>query len=317
MSKDKKEPYEGAGHDASAPVTMDAAGAAESDFGKDLDMEPEKGDSNKKAPGDVPRYADEIYRKVFPRRALIAHLARIMGEVARLKKTGWNSFHSYHYVTEADVVEAVREKLAAAGIFILSSQEECTPRDVRRMKDGKEVISHGTLVKVKYTFTDGEAEVSVFAYGDSEDTGDKGLYKAVTGAYKYFLLKNFMIPTGDDPEGDSPERHGNRGAKAAAKAPAGKPAQQGQQQAPPQPERETIEAELLDIVESRDEKVRKEGWKGLQIGEDRYLQSKDPVVLLAAKGYVMTGEPLLFEVEHVGGGKPPIALSLTPKFPPA
>jgi hypothetical protein len=32
------------------------------------------------------------------------------------------------------------------------------------------------------------------------DPGDKGGYKAITGAEKYFLMKTFLIPTGDDPE---------------------------------------------------------------------------------------------------------------------
>ena len=33
--------------------------------------------------------------------------------------------------------------------------------------------------------------------------GDKGLYKAITGANKYFLFKLFQIETGDDPERDT------------------------------------------------------------------------------------------------------------------
>ena len=31
----------------------------------------------------------------------------------------------------------------------------------------------------------------------------KGLYKAFTGSMKYFLMKNFLVATGDDPEQDS------------------------------------------------------------------------------------------------------------------
>jgi hypothetical protein len=39
--------------------------------------------------------------------------------------------------------------------------------------------------------------------GCGQDAGDKGIYKALTGGYKYFLLQLFMIPTGDDPEKDT------------------------------------------------------------------------------------------------------------------
>ena len=41
--------------------------------------------------------------------------------------------------------------------------------------------------------------------GQGADKGDKGCYKAFTGGYKTFLMKMFMIPTGDDPENWSPE----------------------------------------------------------------------------------------------------------------
>jgi hypothetical protein len=35
---------------------------------------------------------------------------------------------------------------------------------------------------------------------NSKGVGDKGIYKALTGASKYALLKTFMMETGDDPE---------------------------------------------------------------------------------------------------------------------
>ena len=35
------------------------------------------------------------------------------------------------------------------------------------------------------------------------EVGDKGVYKAITGAVKYIFMKNFLIPTGDDPEKDN------------------------------------------------------------------------------------------------------------------
>jgi hypothetical protein len=38
--------------------------------------------------------------------------------------------------------------------------------------------------------------------GEGQDAGDKAVYKAMTGALKYCLLKTFLIPTGDDPERD-------------------------------------------------------------------------------------------------------------------
>lgn len=47
------------------------------------------------------------------------------------------------------------------------------------------------------------------------DDADKGLYKAYTGGEKYFLLKNFLLPTGIDPDNSGDDNNqgsqGNQG----------------------------------------------------------------------------------------------------------
>ena len=55
---------------------------------------------------------------------------------------------------------------------------------------------------VTYKFVDIESGESIgdFACGQGADKGDKGVYKAITGAIKYVYMKTFNIPTGDDPE---------------------------------------------------------------------------------------------------------------------
>jgi len=63
---------------------------------------------------------------------------------------------------------------------------------------------------VKYTLMDGDSgETMEFTVlGQGEDSSDKATYKAMTGATKYALLKLFLIPTGDDPEDDTPPPSG-------------------------------------------------------------------------------------------------------------
>lgn len=39
-----------------------------------------------------------------------------------------------------------------------------------------------------------------YGFGFGEDSGDKAIYKAITGAIKYFGSENFLVSTGDDPE---------------------------------------------------------------------------------------------------------------------
>src|SRR3990167_7401520 len=60
-----------------------------------------------------------------PAPTLIKKLAAIMALVHKIPKRGRNDFHGYDYVTEADIVEAVRNELAARNLIIL-------PRVVRR-----------------------------------------------------------------------------------------------------------------------------------------------------------------------------------------
>lgn len=135
------------------------------------------------------------------KRSLIAKLAKVMSEISRVKKNGVNQFQRYAYATEADLVEEVREKLGLAGIFIFTECVEIIQRETGRKTSGGLAILI-TRVKVKHTFCDSDSQevFELHSYGEGEDSGDKGIYKAMTGAVKYFLAKNFLMSTGDDPE---------------------------------------------------------------------------------------------------------------------
>ena len=88
-----------------------------------------------------------------------------------------------------------------------------------------------TELIMEFTFMDGDSDATIgplrFA-GAGADTGDKGVYKSMTGAEKYFLMKTFLIATGDDPEADDKVDKEAAAASAAdgsrikgGKAPAG------------------------------------------------------------------------------------------------
>lgn len=127
-------------------------------------------------------------------KALAAKMIKILGAVSgKVTKSGYNSHNKYHYVMEADLLDAVRSELVAHKVFVFSSIEE--------------VNQEGTLttIRTKHTFVDSESgeTFEVFGAGQGKDAQDKGLYKAITGASKYFLLKSFMMAGDDDPEKDS------------------------------------------------------------------------------------------------------------------
>lgn len=128
-----------------------------------------------------------------PKASLYVKIAKVMSQVSRVKKNGYNAFHKYNYATESDLTESIRSILFEAGLAFFSSV-------IEQERDGE-----FTKVKMEFTLADvetGEALTSSY-WGEGQDKGDKGLYKAYTGATKYFLMKTFLIPTGDDPEGDT------------------------------------------------------------------------------------------------------------------
>lgn len=152
-------------------------------------------------------------------RSIVRKLAEVMAIVERVAKSGRNEFHKYDYATEADVAAAVRGAMAERQLVMFPDVENAEFVPVPSMKGGQQ---HLCRAKVRFTLEDGESgETRSFCmYGEGQDAGDKASYKAVTGAEKYALLKLFLIPTGDDPEKDSPERNAApRGAPAPQKAP--------------------------------------------------------------------------------------------------
>lgn len=134
---------------------------------------------------------------------LAKKLAEVMAAVGRVPKNGWNDFHKYHYATEADIAEALRSELAARSVTLVPSVESYEVRELPSKKADKD-SRYVTFLSMTFTFEDGETgqRIEKKWLGAGEDSGDKGVYKAMTGAEKYFLLKTFLVPTGDDPESD-------------------------------------------------------------------------------------------------------------------
>lgn len=114
----------------------------------------------------------------------------VMDEVQSVEKDGFNAFHKYKYTSDAAIVSAIRQSLIKNGLVVLPSQIACSQ------------TGDLTSLTVNYHVVDTESgesfDSAVVGYG--QDKGDKGVYKAATGAEKYFLLKTFLIPTDDDPE---------------------------------------------------------------------------------------------------------------------
>lgn len=118
-----------------------------------------------------------------------------MREVGYVHKGGVNDFQNYKYASEADAIRAIRPAMVNHGLCMIPSVENHWMDEYGN-----------THVNVHYRIFDEEGNFITFiGAGCGNDrnkngVGDKGIYKALTGASKYALLKTFLMETGDDPE---------------------------------------------------------------------------------------------------------------------
>lgn len=119
----------------------------------------------------------------------------VMREVGYVQKGGKNDFQGYKYASEADAIASLRPALIKHGLFLIPSVESVGMDEYACVN-----------VTMLYRLFDEEGNFITFrAAGSGTDknskgVGDKGIYKALTGASKYALLKTFLMETGDDPE---------------------------------------------------------------------------------------------------------------------
>lgn len=155
-------------------------------------------------------------------RGLHQKLLDVMAQISPVAKLGFNEFDRYAYVMEDTIANALRPLLAQHGVLMIPSCEEMSQHELV------------TTVKMKYTLIDpqtGQRE-ELFFYGQGSDRGDKGVYKAYTGAEKYALTGLFLIGSTDDPESEgsrakkpTAEKKTNTAPVGASAAAPGEPSQ--------------------------------------------------------------------------------------------
>lgn len=223
-------------------------------------------------------------------KSLAAKLAEVVLAVHSVAKRGTNEFHHYDYATEADVLEAVRRELAVRSVVIIP---RCVGVSILERPRPDKASMFVTTADMILTLVDGDSsEVMECPWkGSGEDAGDKGLYKALTGGNKYFLLKLFMIPTGDDPEKSTKTR---KNAPGATNAP------------PPTPEAasdisiiQTISVELGKISGQHPEDIIK-AFSSFPGKDGKEMSFTDPRSVKSAKWLKGVREKLEREMKRAG-----------------
>lgn len=155
-----------------------------------------------------------------------ASIQGVMSRVGVVGKTGTNQQQHYAFRGIDAVINAVGPALREVGGFI-------TP-EVLRVKRERGVSKSGTptvdtFVKVRYSWfgSDGVDPVVSVVEGEATDTSDKSTAKAMSVAFRTFLIQVLCLPTGQpDPDEDFIER-APVSRPAAKKAPAKTPSVAG------------------------------------------------------------------------------------------
>jgi len=176
--------------------------------------------------------------------SLYAKMARVMAATSYIEKDGKNTHFGYKFATDAAVYNAVRQQLAEQNLAVFASMVDVV--QTATAKESGKTTWH-TLAKFVFTIADGDSG-ETFAcdwQAEADDQQDKGVNKCATAALKYWLLKTFVIPTGDDPDVDTPPIHQHIADQSRR-------IQTGPVQAPPTPPDGHEQQMFADLTWTRD-----------------------------------------------------------------
>jgi len=136
-------------------------------------------------------------------KGLAVKISKVLKKIGWIEKNGENKFHKYCFASASEVFSEVNSACQEFGITSIAS---VIPDSIRHVEMSGEKTSLRTEFVMMISLIDnetGDTWTSTFP-GLGIDTGDKGVNKAITSARKYGLLGMLGIPTGKDPDEESP-----------------------------------------------------------------------------------------------------------------
>lgn len=158
-------------------------------------------------------------------RNVYQRLVAVRRQVSGLAKDG-TSQQKFKYVSSNNVLGTIRPLLDAEGLALeVRVLGHTLHSKWSGQSDQKEHLTELSVEFVWVNMDSPEQRIVCPWYGQGLDTGEKGVGKALTYAEKYFLLKQFSIPTDeDDPDsGAGSNGHQQRASQPAQSAPAAAP----------------------------------------------------------------------------------------------
>ena len=128
-------------------------------------------------------------------------------KIGYIQRAGRNAAQGFNFVGDEHIMAKAQTALAECELSI-SPREIVDVSRARVELQGRNGARAENQVTIRVTWlvshSSGEA-LECQTIGSGFDGGDKADYKAMTGARKYLFRLLFHIPTGDDPDRDTPE----------------------------------------------------------------------------------------------------------------
>lgn len=125
---------------------------------------------------------------------LYGKILAVMDKVKTVKKNGEVSFKNthYNYQKEEDITAAIRDARIEVGLVVIPIKCEV-------------IKNEGSMIQIVMTYRFVDSETGEFIDlqmgGEGQDSGDKKIYKAETGAYKYMQKQAFGLTSEEvDPD---------------------------------------------------------------------------------------------------------------------
>lgn len=176
-------------------------------------------------------------------------------------KSGYNKKQGYPYAKLEDFVTAAAPVLAKHGLGLLVSATAIHQLSDRVAQSGNALRYCRILIEGKILHESGES-LTVTAYGDGEDSGDKGVFKAQTGARKYLYAHVMGVATTDDPEHD-----GTPHADANTATPVPNPIDPPHLSEKPIPESTPKKGAIERATQAADRAAKREKGKGTHLSD--------------------------------------------------
>jgi hypothetical protein len=175
--------------------------------------------------------------------AIFGALVAIQSEMGKVEKSGRgpSTQGAYPFMPVDVIVERLGGLLTEHRVAVVPRQVSCEQQvfrfpkvnlDGQPIQDGRpDAVQIITRLQYDFTFLSAEdgSSITASSFGESIDTGDKGIRRAATAAYKEVLLRTFTVVAGeDDPDALDPneqpaqvvkQNRGEQQRERAAKGP--------------------------------------------------------------------------------------------------